>query len=160
MKPRLYLETTIISYLTARPSRDMVTSAHQQITREWWAQRRRYFDLVTSELVIQEAAAGDPDAAQTRLELLRDIPIVQTETQAVSRLASHLLKRCALPRKAAQDAVHIAVAVTSGVAYLLTWNCKHIANAVMRSKIDEACAELGYAATVISTPLELMEPPE
>ena len=121
MNPTAYIETSVISYLTARPSRDLVVAAYQQITREWWQDAPRRFRLVTSELVVSEAAAGDAHASRARLKLLEHISLLGTNagTQA---LAEQLLDVGAVPRKAADDAAHIAIAVTNGVDYLVTWN--------------------------------------
>ena len=125
MAPKIYLETTIISYLAARPSKDLITAAHQQVTRDWWQNRRRDFDLFSSQLVIQESSAGDAAVAQTRLQLLSDISLVQVNVDCVS-LARALVERGPIPEKAAVDALHIAIATVHGMDYLLTWNCKHI----------------------------------
>jgi predicted nucleic acid-binding protein len=156
MRPKIYLETTIASYLSARPSGDLITAAHQQITREWWQTRRTEFDLYVSQIVIQEATGGDENAVQQRLEILKDIPLLSI-TDKVTGLAAELIKKVPLPPKAQVDALHIAVAVVNGVDYLLTWNCTHIANAVLRNRIENACRSLGYEPPVICTPEELME---
>jgi hypothetical protein len=152
---RVYLETTIFSYLTARPSRDLIQSAHQQITRDWWTKRREFFEMHASDLVVEEAELGDPRAAQRRLRLLRDVPLLDSGDDARA-LARHLVAAAALPDTAASDAAHIAVATVHGMDYLLTWNCRHIANAQMRQRIVAACAALGYTAPILCTPEELM----
>ena len=154
MKPKVYLETTVISYLTASPSRDIVQAAHQQLTREWF-ERRKDFDLFVSQAVIAEASRGDSGAAARRLAALDDIAILEV-TEDASRLAEAFIEQHALPAKAAVDAIHIAVAVVMGMDYVLTWNCTHIANAVIRPKIEDACRQLGYDPPVICTPEELM----
>jgi hypothetical protein len=128
MKHRVYIETTIVSYLTARPSRDLVVLAHQQVTQEWWDARRHAFDLFVSQLVVREASSGDSDAALRRTELLQTFPMLELNDAAL-HLARTLLKRNAVPQKAIEDALHISVATAHGMDYLLTWNCKHIANA-------------------------------
>jgi len=151
----VYLETSIISYLVARPSRDIVTAAHQQITLEWWTLHRKEFDLFVSELVIREAEAGDPDAAQRRMEVLAGIRSLVLTEDARS-LAHALIAGGALPEKAAADALHVAVATVQGAEYLLTWNCQHIANARVRVRIDRVCRERGLAPPVLCTPEELM----
>jgi predicted nucleic acid-binding protein len=155
MKSKVYLETTIIGYLTALPSRDIVHAAHQQITREWWAQRHR-FDLFVSQAVLEEAARGDVEAAGSRLAALRGVPVLAVGHE-VSDLAAQFLEMRAIPKKAAVDAVHIASAVVHGMDYLLTWNCTHIANAAVRSKIESICREVGLQPPIICTPEELME---
>ena len=155
-KPKVYLETTIISYLTARPSRDLIVAANQQITRDWWQMRRTSFDLFVSEAVVGEASAGDESAALQRLEEIEGIPLLTLTTDAAA-LAEKLAREVPLPEKAITDAIHVAVAATNGMDYLMTWNCRHLANAVLRSKIEDVCRERGYEPPVICTPQELME---
>ena len=155
-KPRVYIETTVISYLAARPSRDIVTLAHQQITHEWWRSAARRFDLVASDVVRDEAAEGDPEAARARLGELANVAVLNLSDEA-SALAEKLLDAGALPRPATQDAVHIAIAVTNSVDYLVTWNLRHIANAMTRAAIERTCRRAGYRPTAICTPEELLE---
>lgn len=113
MKPKLYLETTVPSYLTAWLSRDLVMAAHQQITREWWQKRRGDFDIYLSAFVLAEAGAGDPAAARSRLEALAPFPLLTVDDR-VTELGTRLLKDCRLPAKAATDAAHVAVAAVHG----------------------------------------------
>lgn len=153
---RVYLETTVISYLVARPSRDLRVAAHQQVTSEWWAQKRADFELFVSQLVIEEASAGDAGAASRRLKYLEGILLLDLTEPSVA-LAESLLLTGAVPREAEEDALHIAVAAVHGMDYLLTWNCKHIANATMRHRIETACSDSGYDSPVICTPEELLE---
>ena len=153
-KPSVYLETSVISYAVARRSRDLVVAAHQEITREWFAQRAAGFDLFVSQLVIAEVSAGDEGAARERLDFAAPIPLLDV-TDAAGDLASRLVARGAVPEIAAEDALHIAVAATNGIDYLLTWNCKHIANATMRTKIEAACREAECEPPIICTPEEL-----
>lgn len=155
MKPKVYLETTIPSYLTALSSSDLIKAAHQQITQEWWQNRAR-FDLYISEIVFQEASGGDDTAAKERLGALNDIPILRFSGE-ISDLATHLVERGPLPEKAAVDALHIAFAAANGMDYLLTWNCTHIANAAIRQDIEYICRDKGYEPPIICTPEELME---
>lgn len=156
MKPKIYLETTIISYLAARPSRDLVVAAHQQITQEWWQTRRAEFDLFVSQIVVQESSAGDKDAAERRLAILEGIPVLEQSEEATA-LAQELVNQMALPEKEVVDALQIAIAVVSGMDYLLTWNCTHIANATLRNRIESVCRSNGYEPPVICTPEELEE---
>jgi hypothetical protein len=151
----VYLETTIISYLTASPSRDLVQAAHQQVTRDWWDRRHR-FDLFVSEAVLEEAARGDAEAAGRRLQAASGIQVLDVSAD-VSVFAKRLLDVGAIPRKAALDAIHISVTVVNGLDYLLTWNCAHIANAAIRRKIEQACREARLEPVIICTPEELME---
>jgi predicted nucleic acid-binding protein len=153
MKPSVYVETTVPSYLTAWQSRDLVRAAHQQITREWWAQRDK-FDLYSSRLVVQECQAGDAQAAADRLAALAGIPLLQQKPE-VSELAEALLRDVPLPEKAAADALHIATAAVHGIRYLLTWNCTHIANVVLRPQIEAVCRASGFEPPLICTPEEL-----
>ena len=143
------------AYLTAYPSRDLVKAAHQQITREWW-QNREKIDLYISQVVLQEASGGDPEAARQRLEVLRAIPVLSL-TPAANTLAQELIERGALPKNAVVESLHIAIAVVNGMDYLLTWNCTHIASAAMRHKIEAICRAQGYETPVLCTPEELME---
>lgn len=156
MKPKIYIETTVVSYLTAYTSRNLIRAAHQQITRKWWETRRQEFDLFVSETVLQEASGGDPKAAADRLKLVKDIAILKLEPVIVS-FAQELMKATPLPKKASVDALHIAIAVFSGMDYLLTWNCTHIANATFRGRIESFCRLRGFEPPVICTPEELLE---
>jgi len=156
MKSKVYLETTIVSYLAARPSRDLITAAHQQVSREWWENRRTDFDLFISQLVIQEASAGDEQAVQRRLQTLEELPLLELNGQAID-LAKALIDEGTLPAQAAGDALHIAVATVHGMDYLLTWNLKHLANATIRNAIAVACRAHDYEPPVICTPEELLE---
>jgi hypothetical protein len=153
MKPRVYIETTVPSYLMAWPSRDLVRAAHQQITREWWANRGA-FELYTSRLVVQECQAGDSQAAADRLEAMAGIPLLEQTPDAAS-LAEALLEGVPLPERAAADALHIAIAAVHGLDYLLTWNCTHIANVTFRPQIEAVCRAAGYEPPLICTPEEL-----
>jgi|SRR5262249_30281703 hypothetical protein len=156
MAERVYLETTIVSYLTARPNRDVVIAGHQQVTHEWWDIRRENYELCISQLVLGEAAAGDSQAAPERLAVLQSMTVLETTTAALE-LAKELIQAGALPAKAVDDALHIAVAAAHAVPYLLTWNCRHLANATMRPMIEAVCAAKGMKAPIICTPEELLE---
>jgi predicted nucleic acid-binding protein len=159
MAERVYIETTVISYLTAWPDRDVVIAGHQQVTHEWWDTQRQKFELCVSQLVLGEAAAGDAQAAQERLAVLQSMTVLET-TAAALELAKELVGRGALPTKAADDALHIAVAASHSISYLLTWNCRHLANATMRPLIESVCANKGFKAPIICTPEELLEDEE
>ena len=155
MKPTLYLETTIVSYLTALPSHDLVRAAHQQLTRDWW-ETRSSFDLYISQFVLDEAGAGDAEAAQHRLAMLTGVSLLDV-TPDTRLLAGEILRLGGMPPKANVDAVHVAVAAAHGIDYLLTWNCTHIANPRMRGKIEEICRATGFESPVICTPVEFMQ---
>jgi len=152
-RPRVYLETTVLSYLTALPFRDILRAAHQQITADWWVGRDA-FELFVSDVVITEMRRGDVDAAARRLDAAVGIPVLTTTPHA-ERLASSLLSAAALPSKAAIDALHVANAAVNGMHFLLTWNCAHIANAAMRPRIEGVCRGEGYEPPIICTPEEL-----
>ncbi len=156
MKPRAYIETTIISYLTGRPSRDIIAAAHQQITHEWWSSRKEDFDLFASQLVWDEAEAGDREVSQRRLAVLESVELLEVTEEGLY-LANLLVEKGPLPRTAVEDAIHIATAVINGMDYLLTWNCSHLANAAMRSEIEQICRTNLYEPTIICTPEELLE---
>ena len=154
MSPRVYLETSVVSYRAARPSRDVVVAGHQRTTLEWWRARNR-FEMVISQIVLDEAGAGGPELAQQRLSLLRDLPILDVTESAVA-LAESLVETAIIPRIAAEDALHVSLAITHGVDYLVTWNCRHIANAVIRPRIERAARDAGLLPTIICTPEELL----
>lgn len=154
--PTVYIETTIPSYLTAWRSPELVMAANQEATRSWWDSARPRFELFVSQVVLFEAGSGDQDAATRRLATIMDLPLLELSVKAEA-LAERLLARAALPEKARLDALHIAVAATHGMDYLLTWNCRHIANAAKRPLIEAICRAEGYEPPIICTPLELME---
>jgi predicted nucleic acid-binding protein len=154
MGSKVYLETSVVSYLISRPNRDLIIAANQQITQEWWQVQRPQFELYVSQLVIQEASAGDTSAVARRMQTLENIPLLQLTEEAV-RLAERFVARGAVPPNVIEDALHIALATVNGMDYLLTWNFKHIANAVMRAKIEMVCWEEGYEPPVICSPQEL-----
>lgn len=154
MKRRVYIETSVISYLTARPSKTILGAAHQQITTAWWA-RRNEFELVVSESVLRECGAGDLDAAKRRLDIVADLPLLLIDERAL-HIAEALVELGIIPAKAAEDALHIAVATIHGVDYLLTWNCRHIANPEIQRNIAAYLEQIGYFLPFICTPEELL----
>lgn len=151
----VYIETTIPSYLTAWPARNLIAAAHQAITREWWALRRDTFELYVSQLVIVEASAGDPAAARLRLDALTGIPLLPS-TDSVEWIAGELDRLGLVPPNAAADAFHVAFASVHAVDYLLTWNCRHIANAERLPAIEVFLRDNGFAVPNVCTPEELM----
>lgn len=156
MKPSVYLETSVISYLTARPSNDVRVVANQNITTDWWENRRSDFNLYISEFVIAEASRGHSEAAARRMAAIKGIAELKISEEARD-LAKALIAAGSIPEKAQIDAFHVAVAAVNGINFLLTWNCAHIANAVMRSKIEAVCREEGVEPSIICTPNELLE---
>ena len=151
----LYLETTFISYLVARPSRDLLVAAHQQTTQEWWADRRAEFECSISQVVIDEASLGDPQEVQKRLAVIGNLPALEVTEDAES-LAQAILSSGVIPPRAIRDAAHIAVAAVHDIDYLLTWNCRHLANAQVMRRISLVCDRLGRRMPIICTPEELM----
>jgi predicted nucleic acid-binding protein len=155
VKQSAYLETSVISYYTSRFSRDLVVAGHQQITREWLDNYANRFHFFTSEIVIRECSGGDNAAAKVRLSILEDFQIIGLRDDALN-LSKHFVKERAVPKKAGEDALHIAIATVHGIDYLVTWNCRHIANAQIRSKLERIANECGYELPTICTPEELM----
>lgn len=155
MKKTVYIETSIPSYLTARPSRDVRAAAWQQITTEWWDSARKDFNIFTSELTIVEASAGNPEAAERRLRVLQEIPKLVIDEE-VQELAELLISKGGIPTSAEADALHVAVAAVHRIDYLLTWNCRHIDNAKKKPIIRSICIEAGYPYPEICTPMELL----
>ncbi len=155
MKSKVYLETSIISYLTAFPSSDLITAGHQLTTFDWWENHRQNFEVVASELVIQEAGLGNMQMAQKRLAILKDVKILDVNDEA-RNLAKMLVAKKAVPEKAAADALHIAIAVVEKIEFLATWNFKHIANAKMQAKIKGVIRAEDYEPSHICTLEELL----
>jgi hypothetical protein len=151
----VYLETTFISYLVARPSRDLHVAAHQQTTQEWWANRRSEFECSVSQVVIDEASAGDPAEMQKRLAIIGGLPALEI-TEDADLLTQAIIAAGMLPPHAVRDAAHVAVTAVHAIDYLLTWNCKHLANAQIARRIAMVCEKLSPRMPIICTPEELM----
>lgn len=154
MKRKIYVETSVISYLTARPSKEIIGAAHQQITSTWWAHRHDY-ELLVSRAVWQECAAGDREAAERRLAALTGMTMLAV-TEDMVRMAEALIVSDIVPEKAFEDALHIAIATLHRVDFLLTWNCRHIANPIIQEKIAAYLEERGLFLPLICTPEELL----
>lgn len=155
MKETVYIETSIVGYLTARPSNNLILMANLEATREWWDTRRNQFMLYISQVVLDEVARGDAEIATKRLEIVRDFPLLEV-SKAVQNLAVEFIAKSSLPPKAADDALHIAAATVYGLDYLLTWNCKHIANAKIQKKLAQISLDDGYELPILCTPYELI----
>ena len=155
MTETVYIETSIIGYLTVRSSNNLILMANREMTIDWWEKRRSQFILYISQVVLDEVAEGDAEIATKRLEILRDFPLLGLNL-TVENLAKQFLTLSNLPPKAANDALHIALATVYGLDYLLTWNCKHIANAQIQKKLGQISQESGYSLPTICTPFELM----
>ena len=154
MRLRVYVETTIPSYLTAWPSRDLIRAAEQRQTALWWARRAEY-ELVGSELLLEECGAGDSEAAAHRLAVVSDLPVLE-QGPDVAAMAAALVRDVPLPSNAVVDATHIALAAVHGIDLLVTWNCRHIANPVLRPRVEAVCRAAGSAPPAICTPAELL----
>ena len=154
-KKTVYIETSIVSYLMARPTNDLLAAAWQKITIDWWDTQSSRFSLYTSSVVTEEAGRGNKDAASRRLDALSGIPLLAI-SEAVVALSKAFIQERALPTKALDDSLHIAIAAVHGIDYLLTWNCRHIDNAEMKPVVRKVCANHGYACPEICTPQELM----
>ncbi len=149
------METSIPSYLVARPSRDIVMAGMQEATREWWDKRKKTFSLYVSPYVLDEVSKGDVSAANKRINILHDIPILVVDEESI-QLTELILAYKIIPEKAATDASHIAIATRHGMDFLLTWNCTHIANAEIMRSVESILTEAGYEMPILCTPFELM----
>ncbi|MBT7067152.1 MAG: type II toxin-antitoxin system VapC family toxin [Verrucomicrobia bacterium] len=156
MKPSVYLETSVISYLTGRPSRDLIVAGHQQITSEWWVKVLPSVDVFVSELVLDEAARGDGDAAAQRLARIESMPLLEAVDE-VDGLARVYADALGLPEKALADAYHMALATWHGMDYVVSWNCKHIASGRVQRVLMDANDTMDLQTPILCTPEELME---
>lgn len=154
--PRVYIETTIPSYLTARPTVNFLQLARQELTRRWWNQARSRFELFVSQEVIREVSLGDSEMAEARLERLSGIPLLDVNRD-VESVAERLITSGVLPAKAYPDAIHIGVASIHGMDFILTWNCRHIANPMIQRRLACEVAAMDHVLPVICTPEELTD---
>lgn len=154
--PTVYVETTVVSYLTARPSRDLVVAAHLEVTRIWWEKALPCFRPFVSPVVLEEASAGDPEAARRRLDAIATFPILPI-VPGVEDLASRYYEAILLPGRARADSLHLALAAWHGIDYLVSWNCTHIASGRVRRILESVNRELRIRMPEICTPHELME---
>jgi predicted nucleic acid-binding protein len=152
----VYIETSIVSYLRQRPSSQIIMAAHQFLTREWWDKDRQNHELVTSQYVIDEAAKGDPLLAAERLQSLDGIPLLPSLDAEIGEIAAEIMSKAILPTKASVDALHIATVAHHCIEYLLTWNCRHIANARIRPRVHRILNARGIPIPIICTPEELL----
>ena len=156
MKPKAYLETSMIGYLASPPSLDPMVAANQRVTQEWWQARSGEYDLYISQPVIQEAKVDDEDAAMRHMALLVDLPSLELNRAALD-LARALAEGVPIPKEAVEDALHVALATVHGMDYLLTWDREHLAGASIRDEIERVCRARGYEPPLICTPRELLE---
>jgi len=156
MNGSVYIETSILGHLTARPTNNLILAANIKITQDWWHEYSSSFILYASEIVEDEAAKGDPAIAIQRSNLLQPLMLLELTEEALE-LAQAFLSQSSLPPKASNDALHMALATVYGLDYLLTWNCKHMANAQIQRKLSQISSKLGYVLPIICTPYELIE---
>ena len=152
----VYIETTIVGHIAGRIHPNPMVAARQQMTRDWWRDEAVRYEVFISQVVLEECSQGDPSAAAERLEVVKDIDLLEASDD-VDDLADILISERAVPVSEPRDAFHIAIAAVNGVDYLLTWNCKHIANATLRSRIEKVCRDAGFEPPIICTPEELVE---
>ena len=153
--PSVYLETSVISNLRQRRSTQVISAAHQMLTRRWWDLERGHYELVISQFVVDEASSGDPVLAAERLQHLEGIPLLPHSGEIVD-IADEIMSRAILPENAQVDALHIATVAFHRIQYLLTWNCKHIANAKILPRIHQVLTDLAVPIPIICTPEELL----
>ena len=153
-KPSVYLETSVISYLTSKPSLNIVTLANQQVTREWWEKERNFYDLFISGSVLDEISQGDLEASSSRLEKVKEIKVLTIDNQ-VQELSNLFIESRLIPPKAYEDALHLSYAIVQKIDILLTWNCKHLANHEILRMFQRMCNPLNLTLPDICTPYTL-----
>lgn len=156
MKESIYIETSVVSYYASKPSRDIIVLAHQQITWEWWPKAVKRFHVYVSEVVVEEAAAGNKESAEKRLKELKRFSHLEL-TERVEQIAQIYMEKLSIPKKALRDAAHLAVASVHNIDYLVTWNCVHLANGEIIKRLLKLNEKLRVKTPVICTPEELME---
>jgi len=156
MKKRIYIETTIVSYYTARPSRDLMIAGHQEATRDLWPELSRTYETYISALVYEEAGRGDPDQAKVRLEAIKPFPMLDIDDEARS-LAESIITGKGIPANYPEDALHIAVAAVNHIDVVITWNFAHLNNPFTRRAIRRIVENEGYVCPEICSPDELLE---
>jgi len=154
-----YIESTVPSYYVARPSVSVVQAARQATTRYWWDGGCSGLELFSSLETLDEIGRGEPSMAESRLEMMRGIPLLAINDRVAS-LTNQLLASGIIPPKAASDAIHIAVATVHEMDFLVTWNFRHIANAHIRARLGRETAQLGFTLPVTCTPEELLNESE
>ena len=151
----VYIETTIVGHIAGRIHRDPFVAVRQQVARDWWRDHAPRYAVFISQLVLDECSDGDPSAAAERLEVVKDVDLIESSDE-VDGLAAALIASRAIPASEPRDAFHIAISAVNGVNYLMTWNLKHIANASLRGRIEQVCRDAGFEPPIICTPDELM----
>ncbi len=156
IRPKVYVETTVVSYLVARPSNNITLAARQRATRQLWNDYSNNFEFIVSDIVITEIRQGNETAAQRRIDAVAGLTVLNLSPETVV-LAQDLITSGAVPKESQTDAQHIAVAVVYGIEYLTSWNYKHIVNETKRQHIDQVCRAAGYQPTTLCPPIELIE---
>ena len=156
IKSKVYVETTVVSYLAARPSHDVALAARQQATQQLWTEYADTFEFMVSDIVLTEISQGDAMAAQRRLELLEGLLVLDMTPEAMI-LVDNLIDSGAVPKQSRPDAQHIAIATLNSIEYLISWNYKHIVNETKRNLVNEVCRASGFQPTNLCTPAELIE---
>lgn len=157
MNPSVYIETSVIGYLTSWPQQDVTVAGHQNTTKRWWSTAAQGLDLYVSQLVVRECSEGDAAAVKDRLACIEGLPVLPITPQAES-LAAALIRGHAVPDNQPNDALHIALAAAHGVQYVVSWNFRHIVNASLRPAIERVCRDAGHNPPILCTPEELLEP--
>ena len=152
---KVYIETSVISYLTSKPSKEIITLGHQKVTSQWWKNNKSHFNCFISNAVIQECEKGNKEYALKRLKICANLELARHSEESI-KLANALVASKVVPSKAATDAIHIAISAVNKMDFLLTWNCKHIANALIQDRIEKVCNKLGYKKPALCTPAELL----
>jgi predicted nucleic acid-binding protein len=156
MKPTVYIETTVISYLTAKPSRDLLIAAHQQVTHEWWEKALSHLEVFVSSIVLEEILKGDEQAAKLRFERVSSFPLLEVLPE-VRDLAESYFSAIEIPEKARGDSYHLALATWHGMDFMVSWNCTHIVSGRVKRIVEEINATYGIRTPIVCTPEELME---
>ena len=156
MNPSVYIETSVIGYLTSWPRPDSTIAGHQNTTKQWWSTAAERFDLFVSQLVVRECSGGDTAAVNDRLDCIAALPVLPITPEAEALVVA-LIKGRAVPESQPNDALHIALAAVHGVQYLVSWNFRHIVNASLRPAIERVCRDRGYDPPILCTPEELLE---
>lgn len=156
MKKTVYIESTVISYFVAKPSRDLIVAAHQQITQDWWESALPFLSPYISQFVISEISLGDAVASSARLKAISSFPVLEM-TPEIASLANLYFKAINIPAKARSDAFHLAMAAWHGLDFMVSWNCAHIASGRVRAIVKQINGASGLATPTICTPEELME---
>lgn len=156
MKPRIYVESSVISYAASRKSRNALTAYRQELTQRWWTRALAMFALETSTIVQFEIAAGDPAAAKKRLTLFASITVLALHDE-IAAVAERLMQENLIPRSEPEDAAHIAQATLTGVDYIVTWNFSHMVGPHAKYRLVQSIERWGYKAPLLATPEEILE---